>query len=310
LQKNWNGEEGNMGHPARIDAQAGRWALVDGIPFHLPVYCKDSPALFAVFSINPDKARKLIPGNEIHPLRLWNKGLLVISVINYLNTNIGKYIEFSIAIACTHGSKPGPRLLPAVFMRPYGTGQWVFDLPVSTEVSVKGGKGIWGMPKHQANLNYIITERTVSSQYDLDGQFAMKVEIERPGSTWLPLNAGGVNYCAFRGMLMKSTVYFKGKLGFAFRKKGSGRLLLGDHPRLQPLKDLEIEPEPLVTAFLPQANGILDDHFECWFLGEETLPETIPDGMETVVNLGQGQEWLAPPRPASEQVRVQSGGAR
>jgi len=286
-----------MGRPARIDREAGRWALVDDIPFHLPVYCKDSPALFAVFQINAEKARKLIPGDEIHPMRLWNKGLLVISIIDYLDTNIGKYIEFSVAIACTHGSKPAPRLLPALLMGPYGTGQWVFDLPVSTEVSVKGGKGIWGMPKHQANLNYIIGDKTISSQYDLDGQFAMKVEIERPASTWLPLNMGAVNYCAFRGLLMKSTIYFKGKLGFSFHKKGSGRIILGDHPRVQPLKDLEIEPEPLLTAFLPQANGVLDDHFESWFIGETELPRQAPEGMESVVNLGQSQQWLAPPVP-------------
>lgn len=284
----------------RIDQQAGRWALVDSIPFQMPVYCRNSPALFAAFTINADKARKLIPGNEIHPVRLWNKGLLVVSVIDYRDTNIGKYIEFSIAIACTHGSKPAPRLLPALLMKHYGTGQWVFDLPVSTEVSVKGGKGIWGMPKHQGNLNYIIGVDKVSSQYDQDGMFACKIEIDRPRSTWLPVNASGVNYCAFRGMLVKSSVHFKGKLGFNLMKKGSARLTLGDHPRVQPLKDLEISPEPLLAAFLPQANGVLDDHFESWFLSEAKLPTVVPEGLESVVNLGQGQEWLTPPVPIAD----------
>jgi hypothetical protein len=134
--------------PRRLKQQGGRYSLVDGIPFHLPVYCKDSPCLMAAFSINWDKARALLPGNEIYPLRMWNKGVLVITVIDYRDTVIGKYIEYSIAIACTHGSRPAPRLLPALFMDAYGTGQYVYDLPVSTEISVKGGKGIWGMPKH------------------------------------------------------------------------------------------------------------------------------------------------------------------
>jgi hypothetical protein len=288
-----------MGHPGRIDQQTGRWALVDGIPFQMPVYCRNSPALFAVFRINADKARKLIPGNEIHPLRLWNKGLLVVSVINYVDTNIGKYIEFSIAIACTHGGRRAPRLLPALMMNHYGTGQWVFDLPVSTEVSVKGGKGIWGMPKHQANLNYIIGADVVSSQYDQDGMFAFKIEIERPKSAWLPVSMTGVNYCGFRGMLYKSSVYFKGKLGFNLLKKGSAKLTIGDHPRVQPLKDLEIDPNPLFSAFVPQATGVLDDHFECWFMSEAKLPKVVPEGMESVINVGQGQEWLAPPVPLS-----------
>src|SRR6185503_1479161 len=199
-----------MGIPKRLQTQSGRYSLVDGIPFHLPVYCRNSPCLMAAFSINADKARALLPGNEIYPLRLWNKGVLVITVIDYRDTVIGKYIEYSIAIACTHGPRPAPRLLPAVLMNSYGTGQYVYDLPVSTEISVKGGKGIWGMPKHQANLNYIVGEKSVSSQYDLDGQLAMKIEIDRPKSAWLPMRASAANYSAFRGMLVKSYIHFRG----------------------------------------------------------------------------------------------------
>ena len=166
-----------MAVPRRLQKQRGLHALVDGIPFNMPVESKDASALMAVFSINADKARELLPGQEIHPFRLWKKALLVVTVINYKDTVIGKYIEFSVAIACTHGSKPAPPLLPGLLMKWYGTGQYVYDLPVSTEISVKGGKGIWGMPKHQANLDFIVGERRVSSQYDLDSHLAVKIEI-------------------------------------------------------------------------------------------------------------------------------------
>src|SRR5919199_4017381 len=279
--------------PRRLKRQSGRYSLVDGIPFHLPVYCKDSPCLMAAFSINWDKARALLPGNELYPLRLWNKGVLVITVIDYRDTVIGKYIEYSIAIACTHTSRPAPRLLPALMMHTYGTGQYVYDLPVSTEISVKGGKGIWGMPKHQANLNFIITDSAVSAQYDKDGQFAMKIEIERPRKTWLPINMGATNYCQYRGLLMKSTLYFKAKAGFTLRKRGAARLTIGDHPRVRALKSLEVEPDPVFTAYIPAANGVLDDHFEGWFLSFPEPPAVRPEGFESVINLGLSEEWLA-----------------
>ena len=286
-----------MAIPRRLNQQAGRYSLVDGIPFQLPIYCKNSPCLMAAFSINAEKARALLPGNEIYPLRLWNKGLLVITVIDYRDTVIGKYIEYSIAIACTHGPKPAPRLLPALLMDAYGTGQYVYDLPVSTEISVKGGKGIWGMPKHQGNLNFIINDKTVSAQYDKEGQFAMKIEIEKPGNAWLPVNMAATNYCQYRGMLMKSSLYFKAKAGITFRKKGAARLTIGDHPRVRALKDLEIATDPIFTAFIPAANGVLDDHFEGWFLSFDRRPDTQPEGFESVIDLGLGEEWLAPPRP-------------
>lgn len=283
--------------PKRLQQQEGRHALVDGIRFALPVNSEKTPSLMAIFPIDLARAAELIPGDEVHPLRLWgSRGALVITVVNYEITDIGRYVEYSIAIACTHGERPAPLLLPALFRRRYGTGQYVVDLPVSSEVSVKGGKGIWGMPKHQANLDFVIEDRKVSSQYDLDGQLAVRVEIDRPRFAGLPVGAAAVNYCAFRGLLMKSYIYFRGRAGFNLPFTCSGRLTIGDHPRVAPLKELGIGKRPVLTAWFPDTAGVLDDHFEAWFLHYDQPPADVPEGMESVVDLGQGQEWLAPPK--------------
>jgi len=286
--------------PRRLVEQTGRWSLVDGIAFQLPVASKRTPALMAAFAVNADAAKRLLPGNELHPFRLRGRGLLVITVVDYRETNIGKYIEYSIAIACTHGRRPAPAFLPLIFQKHYQLGQYVFDLPVSTEVSVKGGKGIWGMPKHRANLDFVIADTTVSSQYDLDGRLAVNIEIDRPKTPLLPIfNLPGANFCAYRGMLYRSNIYFTGKIGLGMPKKGSARLTIGDHPRVAPLKSLDIDPNPIFTAFLPDTHGVLDDHFECWFLSYDSRPTVRPEGMESVAGLGQGQEWLAPPNKSN-----------
>lgn len=288
--------------PRRIKQQTGRFSRVDGIPYELPINSRASPALMAAFTIDAREAAALLPGNEVHPLRLWgNKAALFVTVIDYRDTDIGPYIEFSIAIPCTHGAKPAPAVLPMLFQKHYGVGQYVVDLPVSTEVSVKGGKGIWGMPKHQAHLDFRIGEQTISSQYDKDGKLAVRIEIDRPGKAWLPLRASGANYCQFRGMLMKSLIYFRGKFAFRLGKKASARLTLGDHPRVQPLKKLGISSKPFFVGFLPSSSGELDDHFECWFLSYPQLPAGQPEGLESVASLGQSQQWLTPPNAAGRQ---------
>ena len=121
----------------------------------MPVDSSDSRALIAAFTIDGPKAADLLPEQEVHPVRLpRGRALLLVTVIDYEKTDIGRYIEFSVGIACTHGRRPAPMLLPALLRRHFGTGQYVADLPVSTEISVKGGKGIWGMPKHQAGLAF------------------------------------------------------------------------------------------------------------------------------------------------------------
>ena len=47
-----------MGLPRRQRRQEGRYALADGIPFHLPVNSEDSPALMAAFSVDGPRRRK------------------------------------------------------------------------------------------------------------------------------------------------------------------------------------------------------------------------------------------------------------
>lgn len=268
-----------MGVPARINDQEGMYALVDGIPFQLPVASHHSPALMAAFTVDADAAARLLPGQELRPIRLpGHRAVLMITVIDYTSTNIGRYIEFSIAIGVVHQRRH--------------IGQYVYDLPVSTEISVKGGKGIWGMPKHQANLDFRVDRRQVSSQYDLDGQLAMRVTIRRPRFAWLPVRTGSANFCAFRGMLMKSSIYFHGRVGVSLT---GAQLLVGDHPRVAPLRELGISKRALFSVYFPSSAGILDDHYEGWFLAYDDPPVTEPEGLKSVVDLGLSQAWLPPP---------------
>ena len=96
----------HMSLPKRQNQQAGRFARVDGIPFTMPVNSEDSPALMAGFTCDGDAAQALLPGNELHAVRLPNgRGMLIVTVIDYRTTDIGRYVEYSIALACTMGAK-------------------------------------------------------------------------------------------------------------------------------------------------------------------------------------------------------------
>ena len=214
--------------PRRLSRESNQFALVDGIPFTLPVRSQRMQALMAAFPVDHDAAQALLPSDAVRAVRLWNKALLVITVVNYEETVIGKYIEYSVAIACAHHDSDPPPLLPFLLQGHYQFGQYVYDLPVSTEISVKGGKGIWGMPKHQASLDFQVGDRTVSSTYDLGGRLAAYAEVALPQRLRVPVAVGASNYCQFRGMLMKSTVYFKGRAAV-----GLGRAAQGRFPRAQ-----------------------------------------------------------------------------
>jgi len=288
-----------MRYPARQRALAGDYAMVDGITFEMPVSSQNSPALMAGFTVDHDRARALLPGRELAPVRLpRNRSVLVVTVIDYRTTDIGRYVEYSIALACYH-KRAGEGLLRTLLSEGTSTvGQYVWDLPVSSRVSVKGGKGIWGMPKHQANLDFRVQPHEMSSQYDLDGQLCTRITVQRPQRVRVPLrNVGATNYCQFRGMLMKSRIWFSDRAEVAAGRSAHGRLLVGDHPRMDPLRTLGISDSPVFVACLPHSQGVLDDHCEGWFLtdGARPDPAAAPEGLESVVDLPADQGWLSAP---------------
>lgn len=285
-----------MGPPSRQKEIAGRHSYVDGIRYEMPINAWDSSAMIAAFPCDYAAAARLIPDSYVHPFRYFGRALLVVTVIDYRQTDIGSYIEYSIAIACTKGRNPAPPLLPALFLKSFGTGQFVVDLPVSTEVSVKGGRGIWGMPKHQANLDFKAGKSWISSQYDLDGQMVSRFDVRVPDRYPIPLNTGAANYCQFRGMIYRSFIYFKGRAGVHLMKPGAARFILGDHPRADDLRTLEHNPAPLFAAYIPKVTGLLDDYFDCWFIAQKDRPDApLGDGLEATYPLGYSEDWLAPP---------------
>ena len=216
------------------------------------------------------------------------------SVINYGKTDLGSYVELSISIAVTHGRKPAPRLTPLLFRRRYGFGQFVVDLPVTTEYALKAGKEIFGLPKHLASLDFLVDDERVSSQYDMDGQLALRIDIARPTRRIFPLGLSTVSYSEFRGMLNRTFVFLTGKPAVSLMG-AEATLLIGDHPRVAFLKELEISEKPVFAAFYPNISGIIDDHHESWFLRFSEPPTIAPEGLESVVNLGHSEVPMPPP---------------
>jgi len=48
--------------------------------------------------------------------------------------------------------------------------------------------------------------------------------------------------------------------------------------------------------YMPEANGVLDDHFESWFMTYDEKPAKVtPEGFESVFNLGLNEDWLPAP---------------
>jgi len=286
----------------------GRRARVDGIDFVMPVANAASPAFSAVYTINATEAAKALPGQELHPLTIRGRGLLLLAVVDYQATAIGTYIEFCIGIVCTKGPKPRGVVRSLLMAKRSGVGAYICDLPVSTQVSVKGGRGIWGMAKRQANLDFVVGETTVSSQYSLDDRLVLRVDVPRPAECRLPVRLTGTGYGAWRGLLTRSTLRLRGRAGLAFSKRRSGCLIIGDHPQADLLRRLDVSEHPLFTCFIPEATGVLNDYVESWFLTSDSRPVEPELDLTDVINLEASTTRLAAPDRAASDIAAQVPG--
>ena len=97
---------------------------------------------------------------------------------------------------------------------------------------------------------------------------------------------------------MKSSIYFTDRAEVAVGPFAKAQLLIGDHPRMDPLRTLDMSSKALFTACLPHSNGVLDDHFESWFI---TSPTRL-----TRVNGGVATTWI----PCSASRTARSGSTR
>jgi hypothetical protein len=99
----------------------------------------------------------------------------------------------------------------------------------------------------------------------------------------------------FRGLLTKSYIFVRGeRSGFRLRSRAA-RLQLGDHPRARVLHDLDIDPRPMLTAYMPRLDAVLDDHVESWYLTSGSPPGPPEVGYADVADVPLSQEWLQPP---------------
>ncbi len=100
-------------------------------------------------------------------------------------------------------------------------------------------------------------------------------------------------------MLMKSSIYFNDRAEVAVgplpRPSCSSAII----PGWTRLRTLDLSSKAFFTACLPHSHGVLDDHFESWFI---TSPNAVEpddpwggDDLGSVFGLPNSTEWLDPP---------------
>lgn len=115
----------------------------EGHVFKSPFFIRDANVIGAFFLCDYDQAKVLCAPHR--PLKLpFGKALFAVNCIEYKDTDIGPYNEVALSVLV----QPLRSLVRAKFHA------HIIHLPVSTELSVAGGKGLLHYPKFLADITF------------------------------------------------------------------------------------------------------------------------------------------------------------
>uniref|UniRef100_UPI002610483D acetoacetate decarboxylase family protein n=1 Tax=Natronomonas sp. TaxID=2184060 RepID=UPI002610483D len=129
----------------------------------------------------------------------------------------------------------------SVFTR--GVSGYVWHLPVTSEPAKALGVDIWGYPKEVADITHDDDGSTRHTSVHIDDQHLIDVTVERP--PMLSQSDSSVGYTTKDGSVLREELQLDGDIGIWPYSSGIS-YTLGDHPRAQRLKNLDLSERALM----------------------------------------------------------------
>lgn len=230
--------------------------------FVFPTLYKNVSCGIGIFLCNYHQAQKLLPHPTMRPVSMpGQRAVVIFSCYEYRSVmNMRPYNEIAMTIPVLVNPRIDLPILPLVSKAFKSFGYHVFSMPVTSEENRLRGQKLWGIPK--------VTERIDIEQkngysttvaFDRHDQEYFRLEIPMNG-TPTTFDETGHLYTMLDGQMLKAQTNFKGQfkvnkhMGVLFSKgKRPERplLTLGNSPRAEALKKLEIEESAFQTRWCP-----------------------------------------------------------
>jgi len=241
----------------------GHVGRVGTAEFELPVLYFRDDSFGALFTADFTRLQAAMPSQSLYPVpHTPGRGLVYIGCFDYLDTSVGPYGEVAIAVPAVYGRRPPP-LLPTVFEGRWpGFGAVILHLPVTTRLTRDGGRTYWGYAKFVADMRFQSTPEFQECRLEEGGEHILTLHVVKRGPP-LPDRRPLITYSVKNGALLRTTIPQSTIVRMAL--DGGGAFLeLGDaHPVAKSIRELEIDPRPVVTrsnldrcAILPEGEVV------------------------------------------------------
>ena len=200
----------------------------------------------AVFSADREGVVDLLP-DDLVPIRT-APGRAAVTFLYVEYHRVGRrgkiepYDEFGVlAPAVPEGV--GLLSSPSAFLDEVGG--YVWYLPVTSESARALGVEPWGYPKEIAEITHEERGRRRRTTVDVGDERLVTVEVDRPRT--LPRRESAASYTVREGRLLRERLTLSGEVG-VWPLGGAARFSLGDHPRADRLRALNLGRRPLLRV--------------------------------------------------------------
>ncbi len=230
---------------------------VEEFEFKAPVFYYDFRDMLAVFPARLSEIRKLMPDKRLSPAQLVpGIGAVMMGALEYSDTGIGPYNEFSFAILVNSPDflpLPGYNMLRQQ-LRMYNH-VYIHRLPVDSRIALVGGL-MFGFPKFMASIEFDDTDQWTSCEVSKGGELLWRLRGRKIPAT------------RYDEMRMFAHLYLQGQptcLEFRLNvleygmsvKPTDAELELGSHPVAEELRRALLSTRPLMYLNATKTQAIL-----------------------------------------------------
>ena len=237
--------------------------------FSFPTYYKNVSCGIGIFMCSYEKALQVLPHPSMKPVRMpGGRAVVIFSCYEYKNVmNMKPYNEIAMTIPLLMDGGFSMPVLPLVSKAFKNFGYHVFSMPVTSEENRIRGQKLWGIPKVTERIDIEQKDGfSTTAAFDSNDKEYFRLRIPMDGKPQ-SFDETGSLYSIRDNDIIKAQTNFKGDfkvnkhMGLLLsknKKSDSPLLTLGDSPRAEVLKSLEIEESVFQTRWSPSMEACFD----------------------------------------------------
>jgi len=224
-----------------------------------PTFYRDAASFTLILPANLMALRRILPDPRLVPAQvLPGVGAVMLTALDYKDTDLGPYKEFSLGIAL---NSPDFLQIPCYnFVRQALRGtfhSYIQQLPVTTEIALRGGVDLYNFPKFIARIDLDDDDGWTTCEVSEGDDLICRVKCRR-----VPTPRSGII------KMISSTYQFQqpqscelkiNANGYAMTAgRGNAELVVGEsHPVARELSGLLLSTTPIAYTYVPNMEAIL-----------------------------------------------------